>query len=252
MTFLATRPLEDGLQLLFQIDGQNFDHVVSRTVLGIGFPTATDYGQTNHAYACVAAERTWPCEVDDHTPPERQYIIIDEAECMLMSELIAHCVRLKDKYLCSGVFCPNDPPALVDSIKRAEGLSYYDDDPPHVLRDRHPSFASTLYRASVREVKVDIEAARKDINAFLDAHLMFPGTGIPIYGNSEEPQRKLITLASGTNFKTDLADQAVQRSEPKYIAPVWLAASGLDRSMARGRPGGPRSHTWEGSAHSGY
>ena len=95
--------------------------------------------------------------------------------------------------------------------------------------------------------------ARKDINAFLDTHLQYPGTGIPIYGNSDEPQRKLITLASGNNFHTDLADQAIQRSEPKYIVPVWLAVSGLDKSFAFGRSGGPQQgHQWKGSAHSGY
>ena len=252
VVFLASRPLGDELELLFQVmKGEHFRHIVRRTVLGIGFPSSADYGQMNPAYVCVAAERVWHSEVDD-SPSERQYIIIDEAECMLTSQLVEHCIRLKDTYLCSAAFCANDPVGLVNSLKRAEGLSNYSDEPSEILRQRHPSFVSTLYRASVQDVKVDLEAARKDINGFLDAQLQFPGTGIPIYGNADEPQRKLITLDSGANFHTDLADQAVQRSEPKYIIPVWLAVNGLDRSFARSRAGGRRSHEWSGATHSGY
>lgn len=252
-TFVATRPLGDELELIFQLEGaETFAHIVKRTVLGIGFPAPTSHGQTSHAYVCVAAERVWYPEIDD-SPPERQYIIIDEAESMLMSQLTENCIRLKDKYLCSAAHCPGDPVGLVEGLRRAEGLSNYADDPTETLRQRHPSFVSTLYRANVQTKTVDLAVARKDINAFLDTHLQYPGTGIPIYGNSDEPQRKLITLASGNNFHTDLADQAIQRSEPKYIVPVWLAVSGLDKSFAFGRSGGPQQgHQWKGSAHSGY
>lgn len=255
VVFLASSPLGDELELLFQIQGgDHFRYIVQRTVLGIGFPLASDYGQMSHAYVCVIAERVWQNEVSGTHPPERQYIVIDEAECTLVSELTAHCVRLKDVYRCSAAFCPNDPPGLVDGLKRAEGLSHYNEnDPPHLLRERYPTFVSRDTRVSVRDVPVDIEVARKDINVFLDAELEYPGTdGVKIYGNAEEPRRKLITLASGVNFHSDRADMAIQRSEPKYLIPVWLAASGLDRSMARSRIPGQKSHRWQGSEHSGY
>ena len=238
VVFLASRPLGDDLELLFQVmKGEHFRHIVRRTVLGIGFPSSTDYGHTSHAYVCVAAERVWPCEVDDHTAPERQYIIIDEAECMLMSQLVEHCIRLKDTYLCSAAFCANDPISLVEGLKRTEGLSHYRDEPPHLLRERFKSFVSRQTRVSVQDLPVDIDGARKDINVLLDTQLQFPGTGIPIYG---------------VNFHTDLADQAVQRSEPKYLVPVWLAVNGLDRTMARNRMGQTKSHEWTGATHSGY
>ena len=79
VVFLASRPLGDELELLFQVmKGEHFRHIVRRPGLGIGFPSSADYGQMNPAYVCVAAERVWHSEVDD-SPSERQYIIIDEA-----------------------------------------------------------------------------------------------------------------------------------------------------------------------------
>ena len=253
--FLAARNLGDeGIELLFQAGDQHFSHIVRRTVLGVGFPAPTDYGQSSYAYLCVAAERCWYGE-DDSMLPERQYIIIDETESTIASDIYLEAIRLKDKYLASMVFCPNDPAALVDGLKRIEGLSHYADEPVPMLRERFPTFVSTIYRAGVRDVKVDIEEARKDINRMLDDELRYPGTNLPIFGPSlgANAQRRLITLSSGVNFKTDLADQAIQRSEPKYIVPVWLAVNGLDRSMAwRGSRTPKKAHEWQGSANSGY
>ena len=123
-----------------------------------------------------------------------------------------------------------------------------------MLRERFPTFVSTIHRAGVRDVKVDIEEARKDINRMLDEELRHPGTDLPIFGpaTGTNAQRRLITLTSGVNFKTDLADQAIQRSEPKYIVPVWLAVNGLDRSMVWKGRSTKKAHEWQGSANSGY
>ena len=254
VVFLAARNLGDeGVELLYRAGDHSFSHVVRRTVIGVGFPTATDYGQSSYAYLCVAAERCWYGE-DDSTLPERQYIIIEEAEATITSSIYQHAVRLKDTYLASMVFCPNDPVALVDGLKRVEGLSHYPDEPPQMLRERFPTFVSTIHRAGVRDVKVDIEEARKDINRMLDEELRHPGTDLPIFGpaTGTNAQRRLITLTSGVNFKTDLADQAIQRSEPKYIVPVWLAVNGLERSMVWKGRSAKKAHEWQGSANSGY
>jgi len=251
--FLTARNLGEDLELLFQIEGSaNFSHIVRRTVLGVGFPEVNDYGQRSHAYVCVAAERIWPNEMEEHGRPERQYIIIDEAEAVLLSDLSAHIIRLKDTYLATTVYCPNDPVALVEGLKRREGIAYYRDEPTPMLRDRFPSFVSTLTRAAIRDVPVNLETARQDINRVLDETLAYPGTDLPIYGVGDKPQRRLVTLASGVNFHTELADQAVQRSEPRYIIPVWLAINGLDTSMVWGSRGKKAGHEWKGAGHSGY
>jgi hypothetical protein len=251
--FLTARNLGEDLELLFQVEGKpNFSHIVRRTVLGVGFPEVNDLGQRNHAYVCVAAERVWPNEMEDFGRPERQYIIIDEAEAVILSDLTAHIVRLKDTYLATTVYCPNDPIALVEGLKRAEGIAYYRQESTPMLRDKFPSFVSTLTKAAVRDIPVNLEAARQDINRMLDETLAYPGTDIPIYGAGDVPHRRLVTLTSGVNFHTEKADQAVQRSEPRYIVPVWMAVNGLDTSMAWGNRQKKQGHEWKGAERSGY
>jgi hypothetical protein len=253
MTHLTTRGVGEDLELLYQVpDHEHFQYLLRRTAVGVGFPEAVDYSQGSYAYACVVGERVW-WPIEEGSQPERQFVVLDEVEATDSSDLFASVAVLKDRYLASVVFCPNSPRTMVDALRRMPGLTHYPGDPPALLRQRFPTYVSRETVAGIRDVDTgDVETMRRDLNRFLDAELHYPSSDLPIFSSQgREPVRKLIVLQSGDNFSTAIANQGIHRSEPKHIAPIWLAANGLERSMSWSEVG-KVGHQWKGSQVTGY
>jgi hypothetical protein len=212
---------------------------VRRTALGLSFPDA-EAGRQAYGYCCVVAERCFWSR-DEDKAPERQYVVVDEGGAPSFFDLAGEAVTLKDKYLADFVGCPNAPISAVEGLRRWEGLTYYPDDPPQVLRHKYSTFVSQDTTASIRETALPtVGAMIADLNLLWNRELQHPDDSLPIFGPAvPAPLKTLYVLGSDSeaNYTTSGAAQGIDAGEAAVTTALWLAVKGLEATLWAGRSG---------------
>ena len=236
MVHLSTEKVQDGLRVTWLAEAKPFPLEVSRTVLGITFPTLMEH--TAFGYVCVAAERRWD--------EEKQFLIIDEAEAQNLFALTKEAIRLKDMYRAQTLYCPNSPPDDVNTLKRTEGLSFYKQESSIETRLRFPSYISKQTTCAVRDVKLG-EMTHQGLETFLATELYHPESNMPILTKRRSVARKLVVVS---DLQTNRARQGMQLGDPRICNALWLACDGLNKSgfVRRREDDGERT----GSKATGY
>jgi len=223
---LATRKLGDDLEIIYQAD-EPVAITCTRTVIGVSFPDSSNF--QGYGYACVAAEQAFSGYEKDSIP-ERQIIIIDEADSPSASGLFLEVVNLKDRYQCQTTFCPNSPKTLADTLMRYDGLSYYSKDKIDE-KEKWPHFVSLLTTCGVRDEHIEsVDTMRADLDHELSRELQYPESG-PVLGRNRETKRGFAILQSGDNFKTPRASQGIMQADEQILIALWLATHGLKNSQ---------------------
>jgi len=262
MNHITTRKKADGLDILYQAPGADINAMTpldraSRAIIGLSFPlSGADYG-----YGCAVVERVWwPHDDGIGSLPARQYVLVDEISSQTPRELFDAVVALKDRYYCEAVACPKEPAAMVEALRRHEGLVSYPEFDPIFLRDRFPTFVGTDVTAYVREVAVaDGAAIARDMDAWWEEEILHPSSGVPIFaGSFDKPLKKLVVLGASTdaNYSTREAAQGIQTGDMVIRTAVWLAVKSLEDSIwiynsRKGQRRGEKQSRWK-PGRSGY
>ena len=241
MNHLITSRAGDELKLLYQDLSQHHPGQapgldrVRRTALGMSFPA--EDGRSSYGYVCVVAERCYWSR-DPVKPPERQYVVLDEAGSSSFYGLSDDVVALKDQYLSDFVSCPASPVSSVEALRRMEGLTHYPEDPPQLLRQRWKTFISRNTVAAIRETSLpDGADIHTDLNTMWDKELQHPDDGLPVFGSAATaPLKALYVLGSSreSNFTTTLAAQGIRTRDETVLSALWLAVRGLESTLWSG------------------
>lgn len=250
---LVTRRTGSDLELVFGAEDEGlFSYVVARTAIGVTFPTYESTSQREYGYACVVGERVFEARGKNRNP-ERVFPILAEADATNANDLTDELIRLKDKYLCGTVFARHDPPELVDSLRRLEGLTHYDGTRiAEECRAMWPTWQDFETVAKLRPVEMPgREQIHKDLDFLLTTWARDPDTFQPMLDMDAKPSPKLFAMKE---LGTHRASTGIQRGmdEPEICGAIWLAASGLNRSRNRPREQKETGHVWKGSGHTGY
>ena len=239
MNLLLSRPKQDGIEIVFQPPGtaRAFAYQVRRTVLGVSFPAQETAGDVAYGYVCVVGERMFHAERDDREP-QRQYVVMDEADAANLQVLFAGVVRLKDLYLASMVFCTNAPASTVEALKRTEGISFYSHDHPRTLAERFPTYVSRQTVAAIREASMVAQDAHGGLARLLSEDVTDIATSLPVLTGGRQVAKRL-TLVRDLN--TMKARAGIQSADVPVCMALWLAVSGLESS----RRWSHTQKTWE-------
>ena len=243
MNHEVTMKAGDDLRLLYQVPSKGLGEVteldrVRRVMLGMGFP------EGGYGYVVAVAERRW--EYDDDVAC--QFVVIDEAEGQSARETLEEAVNLKDKYLATGMACPNEPTPFVEAVRQHEGLAFYPQfNHPYEFRERWPHFVSSKTTAYINDISVsDKETIKKEMDEMWVQYVIHPTSRVEIFTEkSDTPLKKCVILGStpGANFSTAKAQQGIQTGDASIRTPLWLAIKALQDSVwAAARSTG--GHEW--------
>ena len=243
MNHEVTTRAGDDLRLLYQIPSRGLEQIaeldrVRRVMLGMGFP------EKGYGYVVAVAERRW--ESDDDVAC--QFVILDEAEGQSARETLEMAVNLKDKYLATGMACPNEPTPFVEAVREHEGLSYYpDSNHPYEFRQRWPNYVSTRTTAYVNDMGIpDRETIKKEMDELWVQYVLHPVTKGEIFTEKgTAPLKKMVILESppGANFSTTKAQQGIQTGDSSIRTPIWMAVTALQDSKWAAMPS-TGGHEW--------
>lgn len=228
----VTHKAGNDLRILYQIPALGLGQLsvldrVRRTMLGMSFPEGSGYG-----YCCVVAERRW--EYGEEL--ETQLVVIDEAEGRTGRDLLEKIVSLKDRYLATGLACPNAPSTFVEAVRRHEGLSHYPPSShPFEFRERWPHYVSTNTTCYINDRGLpDDQTIKIDMDMLWSSLLIHPITKVEIFTEkSPDPLKKLVIIGSHSegNFSTRKAQQGIQSNDIPIRNAIWLAVKALDKSV---------------------
>lgn len=260
MKHLATIPFSGGLRINYLVppvegqEAQIFTMEASR--VGIGICLSED-----SCVAVVVAERL--LSFDRRSERERRqgggetphygryFLVIDEAVAPLPQELIDHLIRLKDVYRAGVVFGPDRPAHLVDTMRRAEGLTHYRQEQvsPLLAQRLWPSFVDYEVTAGYAQRPVpDEPTVHRDLEMGLSSYAKDPRTGANLTGKDGAAVPMLNLPADFNNLKTRAG---VRSGNLTTCTALWHVFTGLHTSWAR-----PQSsqgeHTHVGNRVTGY
>lgn len=261
MKHLATIPFANGLKLNYLVppsphdqEGMIFTLEAARVCMGICI-------EADAAIAVVLAERL--LEFDRRSERERRqgggevpyygryFLVIDEAVTPLPQELIDHLIRLKDQYRVTNVYGPDRPAHLVDSIRQAEGLTFYRrEQVSSMLATRiWPSFVDYDLRAGYAPRPIpDEQTVHRDLELGLSGHAKEPRTGGILKGKDGAPVPLLNLPPEFNNLKTR---SAIRQGALAGCTALWHVFTGMNRSMVIHRAlQGEHEHV--GNAVTGY
>jgi len=252
VTHERTEKAGHDLQVLYQLPHLGLEKLsaldrVRRVMLGMGFPESSGWG-----YVVVVAERRWEVGEDIET----QFIVVDEAEAKSPSDLLDKAVDLKDRYLATGLACPNAPPYFVEAVRLHEGLSSYPEERhPFAFRERFAHFVSTRTTCYINDIDVpDDGTIQKEMDTLWQGYCKDPITGIEMFTEkSPTPLKKMVIMRSNnnSNFSTKRAQQGVQTNDKGIRNPIWMAIKALQKSVWASMVDTGDSHQWT-PGRSGY
>ncbi len=261
MKHLATIPFADGLKINYLVppnapsqEGMIFNLEASRVGMGICIEADT-------CVAVVLAERF--LEFDRRSERERRqgggeapyygryFLVIDEAVTALPQELIDQMIRLKDQYRISNIYGPDRPVQLVDSLRQAEGLTFYRREQVSTELSTRiwPSFVDYELRAGYAPRPVpDEQTVHRDLELGLSGHAKDPRNGGMLKGKDGEAVPLLNLPPEFNNLKTR---SAIRQGSLAGCTALWHVFNGMNRSMVIPRnPLGEHEHV--GNRVTGY
>lgn len=242
---IATYPRGDSISILWMtVHPSPIDELAHQQV-GLPLPSARKLEMTfrriaigislEPLFVTVVGERVFTHE--DQT--SSVYVVLDELlDTDNPSQTFTNTIRLKDQYHAQMIFCSHEPASLTESLRRLEGLSYYN--PPYieqVARTRWPSFTDFELTAAVlpREVP-SAESLGSDLNNLLSETARDPRTQGDLLGADAQPIPRLLFLDDFPVYRTL---QSVRTNQPAGTTALWLAIKGLETT------GIPRTYTDE-------
>lgn len=231
LTLISARDIEDGTELVYTSSDMGqavFRYQVSRIVIGISFPE--DERASGHIYPgflSVVGERMFFAK----TPGARNesiYVALDEEEDMQAHTLFSKLIALKDRYAVRGVYCPAGDQAMMETLRRIEGLTHYNSG-RHATECRQlwPTFISKQQVAAVREAKLSDEPMDRDLEALATTKALHPDTGEPIFDRDFRPTSRLLLPDGFPNHRTR---DGVMSNTRQACRALWLAVMGMERS----------------------
>ena len=238
MQHLLSREHQDYIEAVYHLslDEQSrfgnsyFTYQFTRIGVGVSFK------ETN--YAVVVGERSLVGE----KRVSRLFVVLDEVEGETPNDLISNLIYLKDKYLAHCIYGPKDPAAIVQSICRAEGLTFYPSVSDEVVRLRWPTFTSrdnkAYYSAQATPGK---EAIQQELEFFLTEKLYDPNS------NLELMPTRVVFPSELNNAK---ARTSVRQAYEPIVEAIWHVLHGLEHSRARAST--KTSDRWTPNPVTGY
>ena len=269
MKLVAAKDLQDGVELSYfdpdfseqRYSGADpcppddpadmvFTYVLRRVCIGVSFPDAGDASRAvGFGFACVVGERVFYPR-DRTKIPEALYVVLDEAERIQIHQLFDDVLKFKDKYLAGTVFAPPEPQAMVQSLRRHEGISWYNDGrTPYECRDIWPSFVSKECIAAVREEKTSESSMHRDIEALRTARALDPDSGKPILDTDFKPMEKLVLPNGFNNHRTQ---SGLSGAVTEVCHALWQAAANMNLTAPRNPVSMEDSHVHKPNPITGY
>jgi len=234
-----TRRAGGLIEVIYDIQAEDklgFAIQFSRTVLGVAFTETAKANIPAHSYCCVVGEQCrYPRSREvPQKPPERIYMVLDEADCGRLYDLLVTLITLKDQYLAERCWVPMKPESVSEVVARQEGFSRYNKDRvPQECRKLWPSFVDLDTVAVVDKIDLPApEAMHSDLEVLLDTYAKNPNTGQPLLDGEARPIPRLLIIEEGNNER---AQRAIQRgaSETYAASALWLALMGLEKTRPR-------------------
>lgn len=250
---LVSKRTGDTVDLLFDAtDEALFSYTVSRTAIGVVFPTYESTSRRDYGYACVIGERVFEA-VGRNRHSERVFPVLDESDATNTNDLMDELIRLKDKYLCESVFVQNEPIELVTTLRKMEGLTHYEGNRiAEECRAMWPTFQGFDTVAKLRPVEVPgREQVHRDLDYLLSTWARDPDTFQPMLDSEGKTTPKLFVMRELNTHKASTGIQ-MGMDEPEICGAIWLAAVGLNRSRNRLLQQKEVGHVWSGSKGTGY
>lgn len=231
MIHASTIPVDDGVELLYyRPDSTPFKYRFRRIGIGLTYPESSKTSKgTGYGIAIVLGERCFFPDNPEKSTFERIYVALDEHEDTLSAGMFPALAELKDKYRASTIFCPNTPVSILESLKRYQGVSFYNEKNPAVLRGLFPSFVSTDVRAGISEKSIEGTSFTQDIERVLSTIAIDPDTDEPIRSldKTHKPMPRLVFPQGMNNVKTSTGVR--QRTE-EICRALWLVVMGFETS----------------------
>lgn len=180
----------------------------------------------------------------------RSYIALEAKEEQLPQQLTAQIIRMKDEYRASILYTVDRPSHLIDSLRAAQGLSWYSQGTPvHVAKSLFPSFISFDTKCGIFPYSYpDEEVVHKEIQDALEVELVDPETGVKFKDRNGEPVPKILFPEE---FPVRDTQAGVRRAVWSPCVALYAALKGLDSSRP---PDNTEEKTWEhrGDPTTGY
>ncbi len=230
MIFSSASYTDNGVRCVFQnAQMQNIRYDFRRTVIGVSYPEASEQRMgTGYGFAVVVGER---CYYHDNPAklPERVYVVLEDAEDVQSVPLFDKLIPLKDRYLCSTVFCLPSPVSVYEALRRHDGLSFYSEQNPLSIQDQFRSFVSRSVVAGIRALKDDTASMQRDLEAVMAAYAVDPNTRqtMRFQDGTHQPLPRLVIpkdlLAQETQKGIEIGTDEIRRA-------LWLAVKGMELS----------------------
>ena len=239
MRHIATEEGSDGLKVKWLTGGDDiFQMLFSRCVLGVSLQ--------EKPHAVILGERVY----HRARGMMRSYVALEAVEEVLPQQLITHLVRLKDDYRASILYTVDRPSHLIDSLRQAQGLSWYAPGTPiHVAQALFPSFVSFDTKCGINAFSYpDEEIVHKEIQDALEVKLVDPETGVDFKDREGGIVPKILFP---DEFHVRDTQAGVRRAVWSPCVALYAALKGLDGSRP---PDNSEEDKWEhqGDPTTGY
>ncbi len=230
MIFSSASYTDNGVRCVFQTPArQNINYDFRRTVIGMVYPEASEQRMgTGYGFAVVVGER---CYYPDNPSklPERVYVVMEDVEDTMSSSLFDKLIPLKDRYLCSTIYCLPAPVSVYEALRRHEGLAFYTDPNPLTLQNRWPSFVSRSCVAGIHALKDDPASMQRDLEYVMASVAVDPDTKEPMRfrDGTHQPLPRLVIpkdlFAQETQKGIEIGTEEIRQA-------LWLAVKGMELS----------------------
>jgi len=227
MIYAYARPQRGGIAVAWQSSGSldsdaGFTLTFSRVVLGVSWDA------TLH-YACVIGERL----LETGAGLERYWVVLDEDANALAQPLFASLVSLKDRYYAALALAPDNPAAIVETLRRTDGLSRYTETDYRRAERRWPTFVDFDVTCGVRTLAVpDEPAMSRDLERWLTEPLYSPATAEPLLDNVGQTLTRIVLPST---FPTSRLRQALEQAHVVPSQALWFALTHLEQAPIAAR-----------------